>query len=77
MVSLDIEEDVENNLPKMGTEEESRDTRNMSFKNVDAVSILEESLGMKYHYLSLFLDKAISLFPKSVELRLHNAYLQS
>jgi len=32
---------------------------------------------MKYHYLSLFVDKAISLFPKSVELRLHNAYLQS
>ena len=41
MLSLDleIEEDVENILPKMGTEEESRETRDLTFKNVDAVSI--------------------------------------
>ncbi len=39
LLSLDIEEDVENNLPKMGTEEESRETRDLTFKNVDAVSI--------------------------------------
>lgn len=71
---------MENSLPKMGTlkgEEESNETLDETFKNVDANSIQEESLIMKYHYLSLFVEKAISLFPKSVELRLHNAFLQS
>ncbi len=38
-LDLEIEEDVENILPKMGTEEESRETRDLTFKNVDAVSI--------------------------------------
>lgn len=32
---------------------------------------------MKYKFLSLFLDKAISLFPNSIELRIHSSYMQS
>lgn len=44
---------------------------------LDPIQLKEDERTMKYHFLSLFLDKAISLFPNSVELRIHSSYMQS
>jgi hypothetical protein len=46
-------------------------------EKIDPEKLSEEEHVMKFHFLALFLERAIHLFPRSVELRIHNSYMQS
>ena len=46
-------------------------------KKIDPEELAEEELIMKFHFLALFLERAVNLFPNTVELRIHNSYMQS
>jgi hypothetical protein len=44
-------------------------------ERIDPEKLAEEEHVMKFHFLALFLERAIHLFPRSVELRIHNSYM--
>jgi PAS domain S-box-containing protein len=46
-------------------------------EKIDPEKLAEDEHIMKFHFLALFLERAIHLFPNSVELRIHNSYMQS
>jgi hypothetical protein len=46
-------------------------------EKIDPEKLAEEEHIMKFHFLALFLERAINIFPDSVELRIHNSFMQS
>lgn len=44
---------------------------------VEDFNIDEEEYSIKYKYLALLMEELIKKFPASIELRIHNSYIQS